>query len=251
LMTAVFRRPCVILPRPHCWALAISTAAWLAILALHLAPDATPLCLAEAGGSSLTGRLRAAWVSGGLGLALLDWVLMTLAMMTPLTLPLLGHVAARSFASRRHRAIALVLVGALAPWLLAGLVGLPLLLPASAWAGGPPWLAVSGFLLAAVWQLSSVKRRALQRCHLTLPLAAEGRRADLDCTWQGLVHARSCLLSCGPLMLAMTLAPDHLLIGACIQSFLLAERRSCRPPLMKTAVALTIIAAAVSAATRL
>jgi predicted metal-binding membrane protein len=222
--------------------LALGAAGWLAMLALHAAPAGMPLCLAGAG------RLRAAWASGALGRPLLDWAAMTLAMMAPLTLPLLRHVVARSFASRRHRAVALFLAGALVPWLLAGLAGLPLLAAAPAWAIGAPWLAASGFLLAAAWQLSPMKRTALRRCHLTLPLAAHGTRADVDCVRQGLVHARACISSCWAMMLAMMFAPYHPLVAVCMQGVVLAERRNCRPPLRQTAVALTFGAAAMAAA---
>jgi predicted metal-binding membrane protein len=183
-----------------------------------------------------------------MGRAMLDWALMTLAMMTPLTLPMLRHVSARSFASRRHRAVVLFLAGALTPWLLAGLVGLPLLAAAPAWAVDGPWLATCGFLIAAVWQLSPMKRTALRRCHLTLPLAAHGRRADMDCVQQGLAHARACISSCWALMLAMTLSPYHPLVVVCMQGVVIAERRNCRPPLVHTALALTVGAAIVSTA---
>jgi predicted metal-binding membrane protein len=248
LTTAASAPPAWTVVRPEWWALALSAAAWLAVLALHAAPAGIPLCLAGAVGGDPAGRLRAAWLSGALGRALLDWALMTLAMMTPLTLPLLRHVVARSFASRRHRAAALFLAGALAPWLLLGLAGLPLLAAAPAWATGAPWLAACGLLFAAAWQLSPMKRAALRRCHLTLPLAAHGARADMDCVRQGLAHARGCILSCWALMGAMTLAPYHPLVAVCMQGVVLAERRSCRPPLVQTAVALTLGAAAVSAA---
>ena len=227
--------------------MALSAAAWLAVLALHAAPAGMPLCLAGAVGGDPTGRLRAAWVSGALGRALLDWALMTLAMMTPLALPLLRHVVARSFASRRHRSATLFLAGALAPWLLLGSVGLPLLATAPAWAVGAPWLATCGLLLAAAWQLSPMKRTALRRCHLTMPLAAHGLRADMGCVRQGLAYAGACVSSCWAMMLAMEVAPYHPLVAICMQGVVLAERRNCRPPLVQTAVALTFGAVVMSA----
>lgn len=225
--------------------MALSAAAWPVMLTLHLAPAGMPLCLAGAVSGDLHERFRAAWISGALGRAMLDWGLMTLAMMMPLALPLLRHVTARSFASRRHRAAALFLAGALAPWILVGLFGLPLLTIAAGWAVNTPWLGAGGFLFAAAWQLSPAKRMALRRCHLTLPLASHGKRADLDCVRQGLAHARACVSSCWALMLAMTLAPYHPLVAVCMQGLVLAERRNCRPPLVRTAVALVIGAAGV------
>ena len=81
-----------------------------------------------------------------------------------------------------------------------------------------------------------------------MPLAPYGRHADLDCVRQGLAHARACISSCWALMLAMTLAPYHPVAAICVQGIVLAERRSCRPPVVQTAVALTCGAAAASAA---
>jgi len=249
LTSAVFARPAWTLVKPEWWAWALSAAAWLAVLTLYTAPGGMPLCLAGAVDGDPAGRLRAAWASGAVGRALLDWALMTLAMMTPLTLPLLRHVVARSFLSRRHRAAALFLAAALAPWLLLGLVGLPLLAAAPAWVVGAPLLAACGLLLSAAWQLSPMKRAALRRCHLTLPLAAHGKRADMDCVRQGLAYAGACISSCWVLMLSMEFAPYHPLVAICMQGVILAERRNCRPPLMQTAMALTFGAVLMLAAT--
>jgi predicted metal-binding membrane protein len=220
----------------------------MAFLGLHAAPAAPSLCLAGAVDGDAAGRLRAAWVSGTLSRAMLDWALMTLAMMTPLALPLLRHVAARSFVFRRHRAGALFLIGALTPWLLAGLFALPVMAAAPTPVARAPWIAACAFLLAAAWQLTRGKRSALRRCHLTLPLAPYGRRADLDCVRQGLAHARACMSSCWALMLAMTLTPYHPVVAICVQCIALAERRTCRPPLVQIGVALACGAAALSAA---
>jgi predicted metal-binding membrane protein len=221
------------------------------MLALHATPAAAPLCLAGATGGSAAERLRAAWASGSFERALLGWCLMTSAMMTPLTLPLLRHVAARSFAPRRHRAAGLCLVGALAPWPLTGLGWLLLLAAAPSWTNSSLRIAACGFLLAALWQLAPMKRRALQRCHRTLPLSPQGWRADLDCVRQGLAHAHACVTSCWALMLVMTLAPYQILIAVCVQGIALAERRNCRPPLQPIAMTLACFAAITLAATLL
>lgn len=159
---------------------------------------------------------------------LLEWVLMTLAMVPPLAIPLTRHVAARSFADRRERATIGFLGGAVFAWLLAGLVALPLiqLVPAS-WHGSPG-LGASAFLFAAAWQLTPCKRRALLRCHRTAPLEPLGWRADRDCARFGFGYGRACVASCGVMMFASMLVTHSLGSALWIQAVAFAERRSRR-----------------------
>src|ERR1700722_6469024 len=98
------------------------------------------LCLTSSG-SGFTANLLIAWRSGPLSDLLFGWGIMTLAMMPPLAIPLIRHVATRSFVVRRNRAIATFLAGVLVVWLLAGLVALTLLGGAPATLFGWPGLA--------------------------------------------------------------------------------------------------------------
>jgi predicted metal-binding membrane protein len=59
--------------------------------------------------------------------------------------------------------------------------------------------------VAAGWQLTRAKRRALIGCRRTVPLPPLGLRADAGCARFALVQARRCLISCWPLMLVMSL----------------------------------------------
>jgi hypothetical protein len=185
--------------RPEWWALGLAAAAWALLLAANLRT-------AVAAGSHAHGH-----AAGGAGTALVaataHWQLMVVAMMLPVVVPSLRFVAFRSYWRRRHRAVTGFLAGYLGVWALAGVaVSLPLA-AAPGLAGRWPAAAVAGaFLLAAGWQWTRVKRRALVTCHRTAPLAPGGWRADRDCVLFGWRIGGSCCLSCWPLMLACTLA---------------------------------------------
>jgi predicted metal-binding membrane protein len=160
---------------------------------------------------------------------LFGWGIMTLAMMPPLAIPLIRHVATRSFVVRRNRAITAFLAGVLVVWLLAGLVALTLLGGAPATLFGWPGLAAAAFLFAAVWQLAPMKRAALARCHRTVPLGATGWRADWDCLRYGLTHGLNCVTSCWAAMFAVILASGGPMLCLAVQLVALVERRSLRP----------------------
>jgi len=204
---------------PEWWTLGLSGIAWLMLL--------YPAVLSAGAGHWSHARLAAAPVTP-LELwprALADWMLMVVAMMVPLVVDSVRGTATRSLWRRRQRAIAGFLIGYLAPWLVVGaLVSVVEVL------GRPgSTVAVVGFALAAVWQLSPRKWRALQACHRTAPLAPRGWRADRDCLRYGWSIGRTCVLSCWALMLACVLAGHSLPALACASVVALAERYVVRP----------------------
>src|SRR5260370_4358321 len=107
---------------PEWWSLAISAAAWIVLFGQTPMPALSELCLAPGGAapSDFADRLRVAWDKVVGGRMLLDWALMTLAMAPPLAIPLVRHVAIRSFSRRRHLALAEFLGGALLALLIVG-----------------------------------------------------------------------------------------------------------------------------------
>ena len=129
------------------------------------------------------------------------WSFMVLAMMLPLVLGPIRATARRSLWYRRDRAIGGFLVGYLGPWLLIGLFASA---PAAALSldgrSYLPALAALGFAVAAAWQLTPIRRRALWSCHRTAPLAPHGWRADRDCIRYGWEIGRSGLVSCWAMM---------------------------------------------------
>jgi predicted metal-binding membrane protein len=126
--------------------------------------------------------------------------LMTLAMMSPLVIPAVRHVRARSLSRRRRRATALLVVTHGVIWLTGGLLLLATAAALQDLLGhGPAIVAALG--LAAAWQLSPAQQRCLNRHHAEPPIAAFGRKADLDVLRYATTHAGWCLGACWALML--------------------------------------------------
>ncbi|HEY0153072.1 MAG TPA: DUF2182 domain-containing protein [Longimicrobium sp.] len=124
---------------------------------------------------------------------------MVIAMMLPLTIPHVRHVARSSLWRRRHRGIAGFLAGYLAVWMLAMMA-----IVAALGIGGrlTGWTVVAGVATAAVvlWEVAPFRRRMLRRCGRTMPLAPRGWRADADCARFGAQAGASCVSVCWALM---------------------------------------------------
>lgn len=175
--------------RPEWRIAAVVVAAWLALLAglgmqrAHLGPDHSAL---------------------GVIAGLPGWSLMVVAMMVPVTLPAVRYVGLNSMRRRRVRAMALYTAVYVGAWLLFGVTALAAdhLLDVHAGLGEPTLLALA-LIVAAGWQLSRAKRRALFACGRTVPLPPLGRRADAGCARFALLHAWRCIRSCWSIMLVM------------------------------------------------
>jgi predicted metal-binding membrane protein len=175
---------------PECWTLGLSVLAWITIVVQTMSTGGVPHAHHDQGGTP--------WMA--------HWLMMVVAMMFPLVLDSAHRAAARSLWARRHRAIAGFLAGYLILWLAVGLL-------ASAASGLhlDRWMssataAAAGFLVAALWQLTPMKSRAVLSCHLSMPLAPRGWRADFDCFRYGCRIGSGCLVSCWALMLACVLS---------------------------------------------
>lgn len=168
--------------------------------------------------------------------ALALWALMTVAMMGPAALPALRHVAVNTLRWRRGRAVSLFAAVVLALWTV---FGAAVLLARPLWEDARPSVALAaGLALAAAWQLTALKRRALGDCHRTSPLPPRGRRADAGVVRFGLLNGGACMRSCWPLMLVMALAPSApLLWMAGLTVVVTAEKSTRRPRRATRAVA--------------
>jgi predicted metal-binding membrane protein len=143
--------------------------------------------------------------------ALPEVTLMAVAMMIPVALPSVRHVALNSVRSRRQRAMALYVVTYLAVWCAFGLAAVlvdRLLRTALALDTRPA--LVLALAVAAAWQLTGVKRRTLAACRRTTPLPPAGLRADAGCVRFALRQAWRCVRSCWALM-AVVMVTGHLL----------------------------------------
>lgn len=208
---------------PEWWSLSLSLIAWLSFLrprdhfaglhALHVhhhGPTLTTLFL--------------------FGGELISWTVMVVAMMLPLTVNGTRVTAVRSLWARRHRAILFFILGYLSAWLLAGMIvcGVIVIFHTNMWFR--PTLAVSAaFSSAALWEFTTAKRRALRSCHRTIPLAPRGWRATADCLRYGWVIGGNCLVNCGALMLACTMARHSMAAMVGTGSIMVVERYGTRP----------------------
>ena len=125
------------------------------------------------------------------------WMVMVMATMLPGALADVRLVALSSMWSRRQRTVTLFLGSYVCVWIGFGVVAIGVAAEASV-----------GVLLAlaAVWELTAWKWRAVRRCHLVEALPPHGARADAACARAGLRYGWRCVVSCWPLMLAMAAA---------------------------------------------
>jgi predicted metal-binding membrane protein len=172
--------------------------------------------------------------------------LMIVAMMFPLLVPMIEFVAARNFVVRRERSVALFIAGHGIVWLTTAASASAALVIARAGLASLGLAAVSGFIgcaLAALWQISPTKQRAVYRCHGTIVLQPFGFAADRAAIRFGMLHGARCMRSCLPTM-ALPLLGDHgLLAMAVVFVILLAERASVRPQYGLSAVVLLTLGA--------
>jgi predicted metal-binding membrane protein len=163
-------------------------------------------------------------------------VAMVIAMMVPLTITNVRHVAQSSLWRRRNRAIAGFLVGYLAVWLVVQTIivetwGLLASLVGWGTAGG---IAIAA---AALWEIAPTKRKRLRRCHRTAPLAPRGWRADADCARYGVSTGFSCVAMCWALMAAAAAFSHSLIVMAVLFGVQVSGRYQRRPSPVLAALA--------------
>lgn len=191
-----------------------------------------------------------------LGGSLSHWALMWGAMMLPLTVPGFRHVVFSSFRFRQLRA-GVIFVGVYGfIWMWFGVVVI------LAWTLARPLAPrsvsdlalVIVLLIAAMWQLTAVKRRAINACGVTIPLRPFGIQADATCAQFGILQGWECLKSCWALMFIMPIVGHtNLLWMLGISSIMFVERfaRSRHRVRQVTAVALGLVALSASVLPRM
>lgn len=159
------------------------------------------------------------------------WTVMVAAMMLPVVATQVRGVAVRSVWSRRHRSALAFLVGFLAVWFAVG--GLAVAIPVAGGSPAPSGLWTAGaLLLAAGWHVSPVRRRVLRRCGAVRLGPTTGSAADLDCARAGLRSGLRCVVTCGPMMVAMVVSHSLLLMVGLLV-VMLSERSRGPDPLRR------------------
>jgi predicted metal-binding membrane protein len=174
------------------------------------------------------------------------WGAMAGAMMLPGALPAVRHVADHSLRWRRGRAQAAFVATYLAIWLAFGAALLTLL----AWAHLRGGVALTlALAVAAAWQLTPRKRRALWDCHRSSPLPPRGWPATRGVVRFARRNAVACVSSCWPLMAVMTVATGAQLIWMVALTGLSAAEKLVQRPrsLTRHGAAWLAIAAGVAA----
>lgn len=210
------------------------------------------ICVTDVAGASSgmaghAGGIVSAGPSAPLLATLPMLALMAMAMMLTPALPTVQRVALNSLYWRRRRAALEFVAVFLAVWTAYSLTVLGALdLSGLATAPLAPAAALS---LAALWQLTPAKRRALQACHRTRPLPPRGWRASAAVAGFGLRNGLACLASCWAMMLTMAFAgPPRLAWMAALTGLITAERLSLRPRRACARVGAVLAAAALVSA---
>jgi predicted metal-binding membrane protein len=103
------------------------------------------------------------------------------------------------------------------------------------------WTGLVCCALAAGWQLSAAKVRAVNRCHGTVPLRPWAPAAARDAIRFGLLHGTRCVRACLPVMV-LPLAGGHGLGAmAAVFAILLAERARPKPQYRLSAIVLVLL----------
>ncbi len=187
----------------------IAVVAWLVVLLLWVAPSAGSAQPSRSMWWCMPGMTAGAAAEGSGSVGFTGWIgiwlAMTLAMTLPGELPAAQYVATNTFRRNRTSAIAIFVAVYVLLWLACGL---PATLLLGALRGLPSGvLAASALLAAACYELTPLKRRALNRCHRGEALPPTGAGRVTGVARFGWRNAGGCIGSCWPAMLAAFLVP--------------------------------------------
>lgn len=194
--------------------LAGSAAAWLGVLALSLSPALSGGASHRHGVTATTdSTVQAApghllsweWLGG--------WTLMVVAMMWPLLLPVVDRVSRAAFPRWRWRLVGITVATSTFLWLALG-VAAALVADVFGVAHGSLWWQLAFIGAAAVAWRSAARSRLLWECAKLPPIAPGGRRGALGAVRFGVVSWRRCVLLCGPLMIAMVVGHNPVVMIA-------------------------------------
>lgn len=197
--------------------LAGSALAWAALLWLSLptgaggagthvhGATAPPNGVTDAAAAASVEALSVGWVGG--------WLLMTAAMMWPLIAPTIERVAHAAYPRWRLTLTATTLATATALWLALGLLGALAAQIGSVPVGSVAWQVAFLGVAALAWG-SARRARLLATCAKLPPIAPGGARGLRTAVRVGVVSWKRCALLCGPLMIAMVVGHNPVVLIA-------------------------------------
>ena len=220
---------------PETWTAACSTLAWAVLLASalvdhrHLLGDSATHTLSETFSHSFV---------------------MVIAMMTPVVLVQVRHVAVASLWPRRYLASLTFWLAYVSVWTCAATV-LILASDLGSRHFGRDVVLGTAAIVAVHAYISPRRARRLRACTLTRPLRPDGPRADLDCLAYGGALARRCVATCWAPM-AVTVVSHGLISMAAISVLQYIERRQYRPtPRQRGSLAAAMVLIALTSMARL
>ena len=229
--------------RPE-WGITVVVAvAWIVLLATHDHRHHGHIGLTQ---GAAPGPQRG---SGGVLVGLPGWALMAVAMMAPVTLPAVRHVGFNSIRRRRQWAMTFYFAVYTGVWVAFGVLALASKRLTRETLGlDRRVLLTLALVVAAGWQLTRIKRRALFRCRRTVPLPPVGLRADAACARFALQQGWRCVTSCWALMAVMPFVghADHagLVWMAALTALVMGEELTLLGRRLLRASAVALIAAA-------
>ena len=177
------------------------------------------------------------------------WLAMATAMMVPAAMPAVRALALTVPPRRRQRTIAVFLSSYLAVWMVFGVAAVAFVaLLRDALTVGAATIAATALVVAAIWELTSWRRRSLRACRLVAP-PSEGPHAGRASARAGFRHGALCAAGCWAVMLAMAASTSIGLLWTSLLALLMlvehatAHRRQAVPA---AAVALLLAFAAAS-----
>lgn len=196
--------------------LAGAALAWITLLLLTLPTGAAGLPHqhgsteptaggADAAAAASVTAVSLAWVTG--------WLLMTAAMMWPLVVPTVNRVSQAAFPRWRLALTATTVLTTTALWLALGFAA-ALAAQAASVPVGSVWWQLAFLGVAAVAWRSARRSRLLSRCAKLPPVAPGGVRGVKGAARVGLVAWKRCALLCGPLMIAMVVGHNPVVLVA-------------------------------------
>jgi predicted metal-binding membrane protein len=153
--------------------------------------------------------------------------IMIAALMGPLVIAPARHVLSRQFEDNKTMPASAFLAGYASLWMLASAALLvPVLFLHLAGGGALRLSAAGAFLVAAGWQLTSMKAAFIRRCHRRTALSSWGFASVRDAGLFGIRHSLACIGTCWAMMLAVMLSSHHLAAAAVVTGLSLMERGS-------------------------